>query len=163
MSDGAFWNPHDETDRDAMRDLLVPLIIASRCRDFIDKTMARAQTYTWCVTMRDVPREILALAIERIVGGGVTWMPKPGEVKKICHDIIAAKQAEARRGALAKCKHSGHWITTNVDGVERMKRCACWERGEQLALKVAPPIALPAATGLAPLDELAPIQIDKGE
>lgn len=160
MSAPDFWNPQSEQDRAAMRDLLVPLIIASRSRDFVDRSMARAQLHAWCLSMRDVPRAIVAEAFDRIVAGGVTWMPKPGEVKKICAAIILEKRAQARRGALEKCQHPNHWIEITAHGVTRMKRCACWERGEKLALAVAQPLALPESTGLAPLDDLAPIVVE---
>lgn len=135
----AFWDPRSDVDHAAMRDLLAPLIVASRDRSFIERAGAKAQTYTWRISLADVPRPILEEAITRLVQRGVTWMPKPGDVKQECAKVMAEKRKAAAAVHLADCDHSSHFI--EIDGW--MRRCACWKRAQQAMAQVGQAIALP--------------------
>ena len=55
----------------------------SQNRNFIGKEAAKAQT-SLRLSLADVPRPILEEAIDWLVTRGITWMPKPGDVKAEC-------------------------------------------------------------------------------
>ena len=136
---GPFWDPRSQADHEAMRDILAPLIVASRDKNFIGQDAAKAQTYAWRLSLADVPRPILKEAITRIVHRGITWMPKPGEVKDECAKVMAAKRQAAFQLLIEDCDHSSHF--EEVDG--RLQRCACWKRAKAAADAVGQAIALP--------------------
>ncbi len=133
-----FWDPRSDADHVAMARLLAPLIVASRDRNFIDKASATAQTYTWRISLADVPRPILETAIENLIRRGVAWMPRPGEVKAECAKVVAAQRTAAAKVHLEDCEHSSHFI--EIAG--RVQRCPCWTRAQLAMAQVGQPIAL---------------------
>jgi hypothetical protein len=140
MSDTAkFWDVRSDEDHVAMATLLAPLIVASQNRNFIGKESARAQTYAWRLSLADVPRPILEEAIDRLVNRGITWMPKPGDVKEECAKVMAEKRKAAAALFLDGCEHSSHFI--EIDG--KNERCDCWKRALAAAEAVGQQIALP--------------------
>jgi hypothetical protein len=140
-----FWDPRSDADHRAMAQLLAPLVVASQNRNFISPEAAKAQTYTWRLTLADVPPAILEEAIGRIVLRGITWMPKPGEVKDECAKVLAEKRKAAMVLHLGHCDHSSHYEEfTDRNGVTRTRRCACWRRALTAADQVGLPIQAPA-------------------
>lgn len=139
MAAEVFWNVRSEDDHQAMAELLAPLIVASRDRSFIDRQAARAQTYAWRLTLAEVPRPIVKAAITRLVARGVTWMPKPGDVKKECAAVVEETRKQLRARILADCTHSSQW----VDGDRGLERCPCWKRLQTALASVDRPIELP--------------------
>lgn len=139
MAAEVFWDVRDEADHELMAQLLAPLIVASRDRSFIDRRAAKAQTYAWRLTLAEVPKPIVAAAIDRLVARGVTWMPKPGDVKKECAAVVEEKRKQLRTQILTDCTHSSQW----VDGDRGLERCPCWKRLQAALAEVERPIALP--------------------
>jgi hypothetical protein len=129
-----FWRRDDEDDRKRFATLLLPLVGASRTKSF-----TRAEGTAYILSMQDVPPAILEEAVVRLVRAGVTWMPKPGDLKTECAKVMAEKRATAARLHLSECTHSSHWI--EIDG--KLQRCPCWTRAQQAMLDVGHQIALP--------------------
>ena len=102
-----------------------PLITASRTKDFEGADRARVQLHTWMLSLQDVPEAVLTEAVARLVRRGVTWMPKPGELKAVCADVLTERRTAVAKRHLEDCPHSGHW-TEDAHG--RMVRCPCWTR-----------------------------------
>jgi len=137
-----FWDHRSDDDHKAMAKLLAPLVVASQNRNFIDPQAAKAQTYTWRISLADVPRLILEEAITRIVTRGITWMPKPGEVKDECAKVLAEKRKAAMVLHLDGCEHSSHFEEfTDRNGVTRTRRCGCWQRAITAADRVGLPLS----------------------
>lgn len=136
-----FWDVRSDEDHELMARFLAPLIVASRDRNFIDKKAARAQTYAWRLTLADVPKSIVEQAITNIVARGVTWMPKPGDVKQECAKVIEQKRKALRDHYLSACTHSSQWEDTD----KGVQRCACWQGLQTALANVEQPIALPAS------------------
>ena len=90
-----FWDRHSQADKDALKALLMPLVAASRSRDFVDVNSARVQLAAFMQALSDCPREIVEEAVAAMVTRGIVWMPKPGELKAECARIVAAKRKEA--------------------------------------------------------------------
>jgi hypothetical protein len=141
-----FWDRHSEADRLQFAKFLQPLVVASRTKNF---TKADASVYL--LTLADVPREILALGVTRLLEAGVTWMPKPGNIKAACCDVVderraaAARQAKALREDCPDCHGSG-WTETAAN---RVAKCTCVRRALELvqaAGEALPRPALPAST-----------------
>jgi len=129
-----FWDPRSDADHLEMASLLAPLIVASRDRNFIDKGAAKAQTYAWRLSMADVPRPILEEAIANMVRRGVTWMPRPGDVKAECAKVMAAKRQAAIALHLDSCEHPRQFEEfTDRNGVVRNRKCSCWKRAQHAA------------------------------
>ncbi len=142
-----FWDRHNENDRAQFARFLSPLVIASRTKNF---TGAEAAVYL--LTLKDVPRDILALGVTQLIEAGVTWMPKPGDVKAACAKVIEARRAVAARQAKAlqddcpDCHGSG-WA--NAEGPNAVVACLCKKRALEL-LKDLPErvmLALPEYDG----------------
>lgn len=95
-----FWDRHNEQDRATFAQFLHPLVIASRT-----KTFTKAEASVYLLTLQDVPREIVALGVSRLIERGITWMPKPGDIKAACCDIVDERRAEAVRKAKSLYGH----------------------------------------------------------
>lgn len=144
-----FWNRHDDADRLQFGLLMAPLVTASRTKAF---TKAEASVYM--LTMQDVPKDVVAHGVSRLIEQGITWMPKPGDIKAVCCDIVderrreAAKRAAALKDECAQCGGS-QWVSSLSEGVETVKRCWCFTRGLELIAEAGEPLkrpALPAST-----------------
>lgn len=145
-----FWNRTVVADRKAFAALLAPLIAASRCKEFDDPASARTQLHVWMISMADVPRPIVSDAVDRLLSQGVTWMPRPGDVKAVCCDIvdehrrIATRDANALAADCVQCAGT-QWVShTDEAGVERMKRCWCFTRGMELIAEAGQPLKRPS-------------------
>lgn len=136
MADQIFWNRENESDRKKFALILAPLVGASRTKSF-----TRHEGTAYILSMQDVPPAILEDAVASLVRQGVTWMPKPGELKAECAKVMAKKRKAAAALHLTDCDHASHFI--EIDG--RNKRCPCWERAQQAMAAVGQAIALPAS------------------
>lgn len=134
MANQIFWRRDDENDRKKFALLMAPLVGASRTKSF-----TRHEGTAYILSMQDVPPAILEAAVEALVREGVTWMPKPGDLKKKCAEVMAAKRKAAAAVHLDDCGHSSHWI--EIDGVQQ--RCPCWKRAQDAMAAVGQAISLP--------------------
>lgn len=153
---GAFWDARSDSDHLEMATLLAPLILASQNRNFMDKQAAKAQTYTWRLSLADVPKPIVAEAIAGLVAKGVTWMPKPGEVKAECAKVQERKRQQAYLAAIPeecptcgreKAFEGARWKEVTINGVARLAPCDCRQLALQAAERAGQAIALPPAPG----------------
>lgn len=131
-----FWRRDNEDDRKKFALLLAPLVGASRTKSF-----TRHEGTAYILSMQDVPPAILEDAVASLVQLGVTWMPKPGDLKAECAKVMAAKRKAAAAMHLESCDHDSHFI--EIDG--RNERCSCWKRAQQAMADVGQAIALPAS------------------
>jgi hypothetical protein len=149
MPSTVVWDRREESHRRAFASLLAPLVVASRSKDF-EGERAKTQLHAWMLSLQDVTREVLAEAIDRLVTRGVTWMPKPGDVRKECADVITerrkalAPRAQAITAECDYCQGSGFEPIT-VDGVDHVRPCGCRARVRALYEGLPEPIALPPA------------------
>ncbi len=140
------WNRHDDADRAEFARYLQPLVTASRTQNF-----TRAEASVYLITLRDVPKDVLALGVTRLIEQGITWMPKPGDIKAVCVSVVkerrsvASKKAAELKADCIRCDGSG-WERIEQDGVEHVKRCWCVTRGLELVAEAGEPLALPAHT-----------------
>lgn len=132
-----FWNRDNEDDRKKFALILAPLVGASRTKSF-----TRHEGTAYILSLQDVSPEILTAAVESMVKQGVTWMPKPGDLKAECAKVMAAKRKAVAAIHLESCEHSSHFIE-NEQG--RQERCPCWTRAQQAMAAVGQAIALPAS------------------
>lgn len=147
MADQIFWRRDNEQDRKKFAMLLAPLVGASRTKSF-----TRHEGTAYMLSMQDVPPAILEAAVVQLVQAGVTWMPKPGELKAECAKVMAVKRKAAAALHLEGCDHSSHFI--EVDG--KNKRCPCWIRAQQAMEAVGQAISLPPAPDSTPSTEYQP-------
>lgn len=134
-----FWNSDSEEDRKRFALLLAPLVGASRT-----KTFTRHEGTAYLLSMQDVSPAILEEAVVVLVRRGITWMPKPGDLKAECVRILNEKRAAARLEQMKTCQHiSGGWREVIVNGVERMERCECWTAGKAAADRIGAALELP--------------------
>ena len=136
------WDRMNTEHRARFAVLLAPLIAASRTKDYETKEKATVQLHTWMISMREVPPMIIEEAVAKLVNAGVTWMPKPGDLKAACAKVMAVKRKAAAAIHLEDCDHSSHWI--EIDG--RLQRCPCWTRAQAAMAAVGQAIALPPAS-----------------
>ena len=140
-----FWNRHDAEDRLQFAKFLDPLVLASRTKNF---TPSEASVYL--LTLADVPREILGLGVMRLLEQGVTWMPKPGDIKAACADVVderrklAIAQADALSKDCATCQGTKFEEVKDDQGFARLKPCWCRKRGLELIAEAGNPIQRPA-------------------
>lgn len=149
-----FWDRHLDTDRVEFARYLAPLVTAARDRKF-----SKAEASIYLLTLQDVPRDILALGVSKLLEQGITWMPKPGDIKHVCCDIVDERRAEAHRHAQAllhcdACQadhcpdcHGSHW--QDAEGPNAVIECPCKARVLELmrvAGQALPRPALPASS-----------------
>lgn len=138
MADRIFWNRDSEADRQRFAVILAPLVGASRTKSF-----TRHEGTAYILSLQDVSPEILTAAVESLVRQGVTWMPKPGDLKAECAKVMAAKRKAVAAIHLESCDHASHFIEDQA--TKRMKRCPCWDRAQAAMAAVGQPITLPAS------------------
>ena len=134
------WNRHNQADREAMAALLMPLVAASRSADFADVSSARIQVLAFLQALEDVPRQLVEIAIADRVAAGVTWMPKPGELKGDCAKLRARARREAARSHLEGCDHASHYVDVGGGTVER---CPCWKLAHAAMDAIGAPVQAP--------------------
>lgn len=101
-----------------------------------------------------VPWEILCAAGDRLVreaAAGRRFFPRPtpSDVLGACAHELAARRQAVWAAALARpcpeCEGRRWRAMVDAEGVERLRRCACWVAARREAEAVGPPLALPAA------------------
>jgi len=150
MPSRSFWDRRSADDRRGFAALLAPLIVASRTKDF-EGEKAKPQLHVWMISLHDVPRVVLEDAITALVQRGVTWMPKPGDLRAECAAVVDARRravapaAQALIAECVQCDGSGWEYVKDAQGVERAQRCGCHRRSMELIAGLPEPIALPPA------------------
>jgi hypothetical protein len=97
--------------------------------------------------LADVPAEFREAAI--LEAGKRTWFkfPTPAELKRIAVERLEQRRKQAFRAMLdgSECQtcHGSRWKPVTVDGVERLKRCDCWQAGIKAMNAVGQQLELP--------------------
>lgn len=131
----ALWDRRNVEHQKAMIAILAPLIVASRSRDFATPELTHNQMHAWIPALQDVSGSVIEAGVDRLVSRGVTWMPKPGDLRAVCSEIVrerraaVAKQAAEWKATCETCAGSGLAYVTDAAGVERVTRCVCVTRG----------------------------------
>lgn len=126
--------------------VLAPLIAATRPTDMRSAEVVVDAARAWILCLKDVPADVLTEGVERLLGAGPTWMPRPGDLRVACAGVIAerlaalAPRAAEIRAACEDCHGSG-WREVN-GGVAR---CGCHARVLALYDGQPKPLALPPA------------------
>lgn len=149
------WDGDNADHRRAFATAIAPLVsvLWKRKEEF---GMVEARIYMR--TLKHVPSAILVSAIERALEQE-TWFPEPAKLLAHAADIIEEKRDAAWRkwmGDGQECVecHNSRWITLEVDGVSRLKRCGCWTRAMQEMAEVGEPIKRKQLPPANPLVEL---------
>lgn len=143
-----FWNPDDINHRIAFATAIAPLVILWKRKEDM---MPKAEARIYMNTLKHVSSAILVAAVERTLELE-TWFPEPAKLLAHAADIVDERRDASWKkwiGADQDCEecHRTRWVTVDVDGVERLKRCGCWERamaemaaiGQPLKRKELPP------------------------
>jgi hypothetical protein len=148
----ALWNARNlEHLSFFRREVLAPLIVATRPMDLRTPDAVDDAARAWILSLKDVPRQVLVSGVEALLIEGPTWMPKPGDLRRVCAASIAArrKAISARATAMtAECEdcQGSTWAPfTDTDGVPRVSRCGCHRRALTLYEGLPEPLALPPA------------------
>lgn len=144
------WDYRNGAHRDQFLDLLSPLIVASRTRDFATENLAKNQAVAWILSLKDVPMDVLEAGRDRLLARGVNFMPRPGELREACCDVVderrafAVTEADRIQAACLVCINSKGWQTVTVNGEEKQARCECWTRARAMLEASDAPLARPA-------------------
>lgn len=147
MASAAIWNPRNLEHLAHFSTLLKPFQRASGTRLFDDQVVATEVVQAWVMSLSDVPADVLEEACARLFREGVTWMPRPGDVRRHCVAIVKerrralAARAKAITDECEDCHGSLFVEITDAEGVIRMARCGCHRRGLELLSQA--PAALP--------------------
>lgn len=139
-----FWDRFNEADRVEFARYLSPLVIASR-----DKKFSKAEASVYLLTLQDVPRDVLALAVTKLVQDGVTWMPKPGAIKSACCDVVEERRRALTAEAAVIREQCELRKQGACDGIHRdthngVVRCECHKQAVQLIASAGEPLTRPA-------------------
>ena len=136
------WDRHKVEDRLRFAAALGPLVVASRT-----KTFSPSEALVYMQTMSDVPQTILEEGVTRLLEQGVTWMPKPGDIKSACCAIVderrsaAARQAKALTEDCPECRGTG-WA--DLEGPNAVVKCNCRKRALELVQAAGEALPRPA-------------------
>ena len=140
------WDRQSEQARRTFAAILSPLIVASRTKEFIDPASAKTQLHAWMLSMAEVPESVLIEAVALMLERGVTWMPKAGELKQVCAEVVDRRRAVAKAVILERdCPdcHNTRWReVVDQEGVTRVARCECWQQAMAAADMVGKPLQL---------------------
>ena len=99
-------------------------------------------------TLKDVPDSVLVeaaqLLVDEAAGGRKFYpMPKAPDWKGACAKVISARRRKAFELNLGQCPHP-HQLEAFIDGagVERMRKCACWDVAKKAQEAIGQPLAL---------------------
>lgn len=149
MVANSFWNHQNEDDRKRFVLLMAPLVAASRTKSF-----TRYEAIAYMTSMQDTPEAILQEAVQNLLAAGVTWMPRPGDLKTECAKVMATKRQLAYQKSLpGVCPICGRekdftgarFKEVSINGVTRMVKCDCVRAALEAANNVGLAIALPPA------------------
>ena len=124
------WNHENADHRRAFATALAPLVAVlwKRKDDF---GVVEARTYMR--TLKYVPSAILVQAIEKSLVED-TWFPEPSKLLDYAAELTDTQRREVRMKWIQHCDHASGFEEIEVNGVTRLKRCACRER---MALELA--------------------------
>jgi hypothetical protein len=151
VAKASIWNPRNVEHLQVFSALLKPAVRASATTLFDDQTVARETVQAWIMQLHDVPEDVLFEGFARVFGQGITWMPRPGDVRKACAALIEERRRAAAVDAqqlIASCEDCGgskFRPVVDAQGVTRMTRCECHRRAMALVNQHPDPIALPPA------------------
>ena len=133
-------------------EVLGPLVLATRPHDIRTPEAVAEQVTAWVLCLKDVPADVLRAGVERVLAGGPTWMPKPGDLRRACSECVAerrrlvAPRAAALIAECEQCGGSGWETVTEATGAESVKRCNCHARSLAMLQGLPAPIALPPSS-----------------
>jgi len=139
------WDRQDRAHRAEFSRFMAPLVAASRTKNFTE-----AEALAYLLSLADVPRDVLGEAVTRMLESGVTWMPRAGDIRSACCDVIdqrrqvAARQAKALAEDCQECEGTQWKRLEGVDGFERVTRCRCFTRGLELVTQAGAALKRPA-------------------
>lgn len=146
MADASIWQHRNVDHIRHFAAFLKPFLRAAGTRLFDDATVAAETVQAWILTLHDVPADVLEEARARLMAEGVTWMPRPGDMKRHCVAIVNERrrvlelQAADIRATCEHCHGSG-MLTVEIQGLDHARKCSCL--AEALALLEQRPAALP--------------------
>ncbi len=143
-----YWDRHSDADRTQFARFLDPLVIAAwPSPEMRRKHFSKVEAQVYMITLLDVPREILALGVTKLLEDGVTWMPKPGDIKAACADVVDSRRkvlAEQAQRMLTDCGDCQGTGWRNAEGPNAVESCSCKKRAAQLMATADHPIQRPA-------------------
>ena len=151
------WDFRNEAHLATFTQLLAPLVIASRSRDFLTPEGARSQLAVWIMALDDVPEDVLGEGVKRLMRV-VDYMPRPGQLRSVCCDITderrrqAAKRARLLRDNCELCEGIGWRFDTDTEGVEVARPCVCQERAVAMMRDLPPALERPALPPAEPVE-----------
>lgn len=148
-SPATIWKPRDPEHVRHFAAYLKPFQRASGSRLFDDPTVTTETVQAWILTLGDVPADVLEEARARVLAEGITWMPRPGDVKRHCVAIVGERiraiaiEAKALTEQCERCHGSG-WTEVEIEGYARVTRCGC--HAAVMQIMAGAPKALPMPT-----------------
>lgn len=146
------WTPRDLRHRQHFAaHVLAPLIAATRPLDLRTAETVDAAARAWILSLAEIPAAVLEAGVERLLAAGPTWMPKPGDLRRACAELVderrrtVAPAAQALIANCIQCQGSTWEDYRGEDGVARVRRCGCHARSLALLADLPTPIALPPA------------------
>jgi hypothetical protein len=146
----AIWNARDPEHVRHFAAFLKPMQRASGTRRLDDELVALETVQAWILTLAEVPADVLEEARRRVLAEGITWMPRPGDLKRHCAAIVEERRRAYYAGAasrIAECPRcfGSTWTEVEIDGVAHSVRCGCFVSVIALEANAPKAIALPAA------------------
>lgn len=134
-------------------EVLGPFIASSRDRSFMSGEAVTTAAQMWILALADVPQDVLVAAVEQLVRTGITWMPRPGDLRAACQAVVAERRrllGARRLELLDACTCGGPepgWeLVADTEGpLPRLTRCKCWRAGKALMDQAPATIELPPA------------------
>lgn len=133
------------------REVLAPLIVATRPMELRTADAIDDAARAWILSLKDVPAEVLTEGVGALLLDGPTWMPRPGDLRRVCAAAITARRREisARANAVTescgRCQGSTWAPMIDAAGVARVTRCDCHKVARALYDGLPEPLALPPA------------------
>lgn len=153
MGKPSVWNARNGEHQAYFAALLKPAVRASATTLFDDDTVGREVVQAWIMQLHDVPRDILEEGFARVFGLGITWMPKPGEVRAACAAVVDDRRravAAQARALMEQCDicspHNRGWVEVGGPGGHtHVQRCDCYKAAMALGDSQPARLALPPA------------------
>jgi hypothetical protein len=146
----ALWSARTKAHVQHFAAYLKPFQRAAGSRLFDDTDVALETVQAWILTLRDVPADVLEEARSRVLAEGITWMPKPGDVKRHCVAIVNERRRDFLQraaAAMAACErcHGSTWTEVELEGHAHVTRCGCHDEAMAIEAKAPKALAAPKA------------------
>lgn len=134
-----FWDADNADHRRAFATAMAPIVSVLWKKS---ESFGPVEARTYMRTLKHVPSAILVAVVEKSLAED-KWFPEPTVLLDYAAQLIDTQRREVRIKWIQHCDHAGGFEEIEIEGVVKLKRCACRERMALELASIGAPIERP--------------------